>query len=248
MSFLEVRDISFSFPSGYKALSNITFSLEEGGLTLIAGKNGSGKTVLMKHLNGLLLPSSGDVLFRGFSTETHAGFIREKIGLVFQDSDSCLVGQTVWDDCMFGPENLLVPKKVRSLRGEEILRKLGLWEKRDLPPRFLSGGEKKKLTLAGILVMKPAMIILDEPFVGLDYPGVRDLLIIINALKKEGSTIIVISHDLEKILAHTDRLIIMEDGLIKADNTPELLLDSLEEYGIRPPPERSIGEMTWLTS
>ena len=248
MSILDVSNITFSFPSGFEALSGISFSIEEGKLTIIAGKNGSGKTVLMKHLNGLLIPDRGEITFRELSTRKHGDRVRRSVGLVFQDSESCIVGQTVWDDLMFGPENLMHPKGKRETEGEIILKKLGLWEKKDLPPRFLSGGEKKKLTIAGILIMEPEIIILDEPFVGLDYPGVREILEILLSLIEDKRTVIVITHDLEKILAHGERLIIIDNGRVTADGKPEDLLEKLTKYGIRRPSEKKLEDMTWLIS
>ncbi|MBI9102935.1 MAG: ABC transporter ATP-binding protein [Spirochaetales bacterium] len=248
MSILEVKNLSFSFPGGEEILSELSVTFTKGSLTVIAGKNGSGKTVLMKNLNGILLPSRGEVRFGEKSTVDHGAWIRQKVGLVFQDADSCIVGHTVMDDILFGPSNLMMCRQESGKAAKRLLKEFGLWDKKDLPPRFLSGGEKKKLTMAGILIMNPEVIILDEPFVGLDFPGVRELLNIILALKEEGRTLVIISHDLEKILAHTDRLIIMEKGRIVKDGKPEELLDSLDSWGIRRPPERCLEEMTWLIS
>ena len=188
------------------------------------------------------------MLYGGKSTRTHGPEIREKVGLVFQDADACLLGQTVWDDLMYGPENLGFPLEKRNEQGEKLLKDFGLWDKKALPPRFLSGGEKKRLTLAGILIMNPDIIILDEPFVGLDFPAVQALLRIIISLKEEQKTLIIISHDLEKILAHAERLIILDGGRITADAPPEDLAASLPKWGIRRPPERRVSQMTWLES
>jgi len=247
MSFLSVEGISRRFPGGNFALKDIRFEIREGETAVLAGRNGSGKTVLMKHLNGLLLPDSGSVTFRGKDTRKNGPWIRRRVGLVFQDADACLVGDTVMEDLLFGPENLGRPREESEQRAGEILSRLDLWKKRHLPPRFLSGGERKKLTIGGLLVMDPELLILDEPFVGLDYPGVREILELILNLQEEGRSLLIISHDLEKILAHAQRLLLMDQGRLAAQGAPEELLGMLEEKGIRRPPGRNVREMTWLT-
>lgn len=248
MDFLRVRNLSHSFLPGIPVLNDISFDLNPGETAVLAGRNGSGKTVLIKHLNGLLLPTSGTVSFKGKNTAEQGPWIRRRVGLVFQDTEACLVGQTVWEDILFGPENLGVPREERERRAGEILKELELWEKRDYPPRFLSGGERKKLTLGGLLVMEPELLILDEPFVGLDFPGVREILSVIQSLKDRGRSLLIVSHDLEKCLAHADRLMILDQGVLTAQGEPEQLLPLLEPHGIRRPPGRSCREMTWLTS
>jgi len=247
MSFLSVEGISRRFPGGDFALKDISFEIREGETVVLAGRNGSGKTVLMKHLNGLLMPDSGSVAFRGRDTRKNGPWIRRRVGLVFQDADACLVGETVLEDILFGPENLGLSREESVEKAGEILARLDLWDKRNLPPRFLSGGERKKLTIGGLLVMDPELLILDEPFVGLDYPGVREILDLILDLQKEGRSLLIISHDLEKILAHAHRLFLMEGGRLAALGLPEDLLDQLETRGIRRPPGRNVREMTWLT-
>jgi len=246
--FMEVRDLSYHFPSGYRALQNVSFTLDKGSFTVLAGPNGSGKTVLMKNLNGLYKPTGGGVFLEGDPVNGRNTRARRRIGLVFQDPDSCIVGQTVAEDTAFGLENLGVPSDEISLRVEAVLTRLKLLEKRNLPPRYLSGGEKKRLTLGGILAMEPELIILDEPFVGLDYPGVREILTLITGFHKEGKTILVITHDLEKVLAHADQLLLLQQGTLTAQGSPDRLLDQLEPLGIRRPPERRVEEMTWMKS
>ena len=233
MNLISVKNLYFSFSSGPPVLENVSFSIRKGEFAIIAGRNGSGKTVLMKHLNGLLLPDRGEICFRDYSTRDNTSEVRKNIGLVFQDAEACIVGNTVMEDLVFGPENIGLSRAEYMNKGETILKEFGLWEKKDYPPRFLSGGEKKKLTIASILIMAPEVIILDEPFVGLDCHGVCEILKILLTLKTLGRTVVLISHDLEKVLAHGDRLIVMEKGRIAADGSPAELLDSLENWGIR---------------
>jgi len=248
MAILEVKSLTHRFTSGTLGLDNVNFSLDQGSFNILAGRNGSGKTVLMKHLNGLLQATSGEVFIDGRSVASNGTWARTRVGLIFQDPDSCMVGQTIQEDTAFGLENQGIPRKEIDEHVQSILTRLGLWEKKDFPPRLLSGGEKKRVTLAGVLVMAPDILILDEPFVGLDYPGVRDILSLLVELHRGGQTILVITHDLEKILAHGDNLLLMDNGTIVKSGAPADLIDVIEDLGIRRPPERLIQEMTWLKS
>lgn len=245
---LEVKGLNRSYRENHKVLNNINISFPEGSFTIIAGPNGSGKTQLMRHLNGLLKPQDGEVLLDGISIQKDLRTARRKIGLVFQNTDSQIVGQTVSSDIAFGPENLRWSRDTINEKVGEIVKDLGLDELKGRRPHTLSGGEKRRVVLASVLIMEPEVIVLDEPFIGLDYSGVRDVLTDIVRLNKEGRTIILITHDLEKALAHSDRLILMNTGEICAQGDPLDLLPLLEQYGIRCPwgPDRSLESMTWL--
>jgi biotin transport system ATP-binding protein len=245
---IEIKNLSHQFPDGNYGVREINLRIQKGELVLIAGKNGSGKTVLMKHLNGLLTPSQGEVFFQGDNIQKDLIKTRSQIGLVFQNSDNQIVGQTVEEDIAFGPENLNLPREKIKDKVAAALEITGIKHLKQKRPFLLSGGEKKKVAIAGILAMDPQVIILDEPFIGLDYPGVKAILKQILYLHKLDHTIIIISHDVEKILAHVDRLIIMEDGEIKDDNNPSAIINSLETFGIKNPINngQKIEEMTWL--
>lgn len=245
---LEVKGLSRTYQKTHKVLNNINISFPDGSFTIIAGPNGSGKTQLMRHLNGLLKPQEGEVLLGGLSIQKDLAAARRKVGLVFQNADSQIVGQTVSTDIAFGPENLRWPREKINKKVKNIIEDLGLDELKDRRPHTLSGGEKKRVSLASVLIMEPEVIVLDEPFIGLDYPGVRDVLTDIVKLHKTGRTIILITHDLEKALAHCDRLILMNNGEICAQGAPGDLLAVLEKYGIRKPwgADRSLSSMTWL--
>jgi len=160
------------------------------------------------------------------------------------------VGETVEEDAAFGPSNLGLSKTEIAERAAAALEKTGLWEKRKLPPRRLSGGEKRRLAVAGVLAMGCRAIIMDEPFANLDWPGVVQVLNIIRTLKEEGKTLIILTHELEKVLAFADRLVILHKGRIRDDGKPDEVLDRLlPEYGVRDP-RRSytkVEDCSWLT-
>jgi len=237
------------FPNGTEALRGISLELREGECTIIAGSNGSGKTLFMKSLVGLVEPTEGVIFYRGKPLKEALGQIRQTVGLVFQDADAQIIGETVADDVAFGPKNLGLRGKELSDQVDEILRRLELFSKKDTAPRRLSGGEKRRLAVAGILAMGGSTVIMDEPFANLDYPGVVQVLQLIYDLKHEHKTVIVLTHELEKMLGLADRLIILHRGCICDDGEPELVLNRLKpEYGIRDPRQtyNSVQDCTWL--
>ncbi len=248
MIILETRNLTHVFPDGTTAIKNINLAIHDGDFVIIAGTNGSGKTVLVRHFNGLLLPTKGTVLLEGIPITKDLTYARKQIGLIFQDSDSQIVGQTVAEDVAFGPENLkLAPEEVAK-RVKESLEAVGLSHLANQRPNFLSGGQKRKLAVAGVLAMRPRIIAFDEPFTGLDYPGIIQVLNQILFLYKRGHTIIIITHELEKVLAHANRLVIIDKGTIVKDGSPGEIIDGVEEYGIKRPSSMSMGveRMTWL--
>lgn len=245
---LEVKGLNRSYGNGKKVLDNVNLRFPEGSFTIIAGPNGSGKTQLMRHLNGLLKPQSGQILLKGRDIREDLTAARRQIGLVFQNADSQIVGQTVASDIAFGAENLKWPRHLINKKIELILNELSIADLKDRKPHSLSGGEKRRCVLAAVLIMEPEIIIMDEPFTGLDRDGVRDVLKDITRLHKEGKTIILITHDLEKSLAHADKVVLMDKGQIKMEGHPEEILKVVEDYGIRRPwgDDRNLESMTWL--
>lgn len=236
MALLEVKDLSFRFSNGHTALDSVSFSVDQGELLVISGKNGSGKTVLLRCLKGLYRPSGGSILFKDHS-----------IGLVFQDPDSQIVGQSVERDIAFGLENLSVPPKEITEKTLSVMESLDLVSHAKQRPRTLSGGEKRRLTIAGVLVMDPSILALDEPFANLDYPGVLQVLEKIVMLKQEGHTILLVTHELDKVLAHADRLMLMDSGKIAALGPPQEASKAAEACGVRIPADlMPIEDMTWL--
>lgn len=245
---LEVRELTHRFGDGTLGLSEVSFVLAPGELLLIAGRNGSGKTLLMKHLNGLLRPTSGEVLLEGRPIHENLAEARRRIGLVFQDADSQIVGQTVREDVAFGPGNLRLPDPEIQRRTEASMCAVGIEHLAARPSHLLSGGEKRRLAVAGVLAMDPSIVIFDEPFTALDYPGVSHVLAEILRLHAEGRTLIVITHEVEKILAHTTRVLVLDGGRLVEDGEPSAIIDRFDRYGVRRPvlDERGIAGVTWL--
>ncbi|MFO7731968.1 MAG: ABC transporter ATP-binding protein [Spirochaetia bacterium] len=245
---IEVQELTHSFLDGTTALRGVNLTIHKGEFILCAGRNGSGKTVFSRHLNALYRPSTGWVKIDGRNTAKDPFYARRRVGLVFQDADSQIVGQTVRQDIAFGPQNLRLPKEVVEERVESALQTLDLYELADHRPHQLSGGEKRRLAIASVIAMEPAVVVLDEPFSNLDYPGVQSVLRHIVALHHSGHTVLLVTHDIEKAAAHADRMVIFDKGKIAVDATPQSALPEVEKYGIRPP--RTIGgdvrELTWL--
>ncbi|MDR1128280.1 MAG: energy-coupling factor ABC transporter ATP-binding protein [Treponema sp.] len=244
-----VRGLSKTFPSGFTALCSIDLDIFEGECLFIAGSNGSGKTLLMRILAGLMDASSGEIRFRGKPLAAWGGGLRRSIGMVFQDADAQILGETVYEDIRFGPENQKLPPGEIEKRVSESLAMLGLETKKDFPPRRLSGGEKRRLAVAGILAMGCDTVVFDEPFANLDWPGVIQVLRILRDLKAENRTVIVLTHELEKALAFADRLVILDKGRIRAAGLPGEILDALDpRWGVRDPRRnyQKAADCSWL--
>ncbi len=248
MAVLEAKNLTHIFPDGTIGIEDISLRIGEGEFIIIAGVNGSGKTVFIRHLNGLLLPTKGRVLIDGKPIVKDINSARKKIGLIFQDSDSQIVGQTVAEDVAFGPENLNLPNVEVNQIVKESLITVGLNDISNQNPHTLSGGQKRKLAVAGVLAMKPEIIMFDEPFTGLDYIGVVQVLTQLVQLHKAGHTIILITHELEKVLAHADRLVIIHKGKLVEDGKPEDVIFRAGYYGIRIPLREGeeVNSVTWL--
>jgi biotin transport system ATP-binding protein len=246
---IRTAGLGHRFTDGTSAIEDIDFLLTRGEFVVLSGPNGSGKTVFVRHLNGLYLPKKGEVYVEGIPTRADVSAARQKVGLVFQDADSQIVGQTVRDDIAFGPKNLRLPKEEVERRVTEALSLLDLEELADHRPHLLSGGEKRRLAIAGVLALEPELLILDEPFSNLDYPGVVKVLRHITELHRRGRTILLVSHDIEKCIAHADRLVVFSEGRIVLDGRPSDTIYEVENYGIRLPRCRGqkAEESTWLS-
>jgi biotin transport system ATP-binding protein len=243
------------FPAGgnqdgpLRALDGVDLDVYPGECLLIAGSNGSGKTLLTRIMAGLLEPSGGAVYYRGRRLARAIRALRSEAGMVFQDADAQLIGETVLEDAIFGPRNLGFSKTESEVLARRALEAMGLGSKTSHSPRRLSGGEKRRLAVAGALAMGCETLILDEPFANLDWPGVTQTLEIIRELKASGKTLIILTHELEKVLAFADRLVILHQGRIRDDGAPHTVLYRLKaEYGVRDPRRvyRTVEDCTWL--
>lgn len=238
---IHIDAISHTFSDGYLAIKDISLSIFKGEFIILAGKNGSGKTSLLKHLNGLLSPDSGQILVKNQDIQNHLVQTRKTIGMVFQDANTQIIGDTVFDEVAFGLENLKFNRAKINKKVTQTLENLNLFHLKDRNPFTLSGGEKRRVAIAGILVMDPQVIVFDEPFSNLDYPGSLQVLSTIIDLNQSGHTIIIATHDIETIICEATRIIIMEEGRIKADGKPLDIVKLLESYGVREPCSSKFG-------
>lgn len=240
---IALENISFYYDGEAPAvLHGITLTFSEGSHTALIGPNGSGKTTLLKHLNGLLIPTQGKAIVDGMDTADSASLreIRRRVGMVFQNPDSQIVGMTVEEDIAFGPENLALPPSEIRRRVDDCMEKTGMAKLGKRASHNLSGGEKRMLAIAGVLAMAPRYIALDEPTAYLDVSGQRRVMEMIRRLKTEGMGIIHISHNLRDI-ADADRVVLMDRGTVVSEGTPADVFgraDLLEAAGMDIPPAR----------
>ena len=212
---LETRNVSYYYGDETEALNGVSISLEEGKKIALVGPNGAGKSTIMLMFNGILRPSAGDVLFHGQTLRYDSASLREirrKVGMVFQNSDDQLFAPTVYQDVAFGPVNLGFPEdKVKKFAGY-ALQYVGLsgYERRS--PHHLSGGEKKRVSIAGILAMEPEVLILDEPTSNLDPASSEEIMDMLDELNCGGKTVIISTHDVDLAYRWADDVILMEDG------------------------------------
>ena len=244
---LEVRDLSHVYSVGtpfqHAAIEHMNFTVNPGELVGIIGHTGSGKSTLMQHLNGLLKPTSGQVLFRGQDIWKDKAFtrsIRFKVGLVFQYPEYQLFEETVYKDIAFGPTNMGLAKSEIDRRVREAARFVGVPEEHlQKSPFDLSGGQKRRVAIAGVIAMEPEILILDEPTAGLDPEGRESILSNIEAYRREkNATIFMVSHAMEDVARMADRLLVLEHSRIRMDGTPAEVFQrawELREIGLSIP-------------
>ena len=228
MSLIEVRDLHFRYNSEDRALKGVSLDIEKGEFVCILGHNGSGKSTLAKLLVGLLEPRKGTISIDGtILNEDSVDELRKKIGIVFQNPDNQFVGITVKDDIAFGLENRQVERDEMLKLIDEYSTKVNMHDFLDRNPESLSGGEKQRVAIAGILAMNPEIIIFDEATSMLDPRGVKEVMDVINNLKSK-KTIISITHNLQEAIK-ADKVIVMNDGVIVLEGKPEEVFTHFDE-------------------
>ena len=241
---LQVQNLTHTYSAGtpfeHKALDNMNFSVERGEFIGIIGHTGSGKSTLMQHLNGLLKPTSGKVLLDGkdiWSDKKLTRQARFRVGLVFQYPEYQLFEETVYKDIAFGPKNMGLSKEEIDRRVREAAGFVGLTEAQlQVSPFDLSGGQKRRVAIAGVIAMEPEVLILDEPTAGLDPVGREEILANIQAYRKaKNATIMMVSHSMNDVARLTDRLLVLNGAHIAMDGTPAEVFTrawELEEMGL----------------
>ena len=239
MNLIEFKNVNFSYVVDddeenkvtVDVLKNFNLTIEKGSFVAILGHNGSGKSTTAKLINGINIAQSGEVIVDGQKVEDNDTIfhIRRKVGMVFQNPDNQIVSSIVEEDVAFGVENLGVePKEIRE-RVDNALKTVGMYEHRLKAPNKLSGRQKQRVAVAGIIAMKPMCIVLDEPTAMLDPSGRREVMNTVKKLnKEEGITIVLITHYMDEAV-QADRVVVMDDGQIKLDDTPRNVFAKVDE-------------------
>ena len=236
---IEFRELSYVYskdmPYAYKALKEINLEIEEGKINAIIGETGSGKSTLVQHLNALLLPSEGELEIAGYTIRANEKtkglkYLRKKVGLVFQFSEYQLFEETILKDVSFGPKNFGVSEEEAIIKAKEALKLVGIDESMyEKSPLDLSGGQKRRVAIAGILAMEPEIIVLDEPTAGLDPKGSKEMIGLFRKLNKEmHKTIILVTHDNEVVYNYADNVILLSHGEIVLNNDAREFFDDKE--------------------
>ena len=245
---ISIKNASYNYDTENSldlAVNNISLDIESGGFVAVLGHNGSGKSTLAKLLNGLLVPTGGNVYVNGIDTrdETKSIEIKKTVGMVFQNPDNQLVATIVDEDVAFGLENIGVPHDEIVERVDLALSQVGMSEYKTSAPHNLSGGQKQRIAIAGVLAMKPTCIVLDEPTSMLDPQGRKDVIDTVVSLSREqGITVVLITHFMEEAVL-ADRVVVMNNGKIELDGTPEYVfseVDLLKSIGLEVPASKEL--------
>jgi len=249
MAILEVKDLYYNYPDGTEAIKGINFKVEEGQMISILGPNGAGKSTFFLHFNGIIEPTSGEIIIDGETLKYDKKSLlkaRAKVGIVFQNPDDQLFAPTVFEDVAFGPMNMGLSEEEVKQRVEESLKVVGMAEYSHKAPHHLSGGQKKRVAIAGILAMRPKVMVLDEPTSGLDPNGASDIMKLLYDLNAEGMTIIVSTHDVDLVPMYSDNINVLRKGkILKQGNCREVFSDKevIDQADLRLPWVGQIFEM-----
>ena len=230
-NIIESKNITYLYPDGTKALDNINFSVEKGQMVSLLGKNGAGKSTLFLHFNGIYEPESGEIIVCGEKLKYDKKSlrkVRQIVGIVFQNPDDQLFAPTVEEDVAFGPLNMGLSQEETRKRVTNALVRVGMEGFEKKPPHHLSGGQKKRVAIAGILAMGPEIMVLDEPTSGLDPKGASKILKLLYDLNSEGMTIIISTHDVDLVPLYSNRVNIIMDGKIIKTGTPHEVFDDVD--------------------
>jgi energy-coupling factor transport system ATP-binding protein len=249
--FIEIKHVSHVYQDhnqqNVQALDDVTLSIQAGTFVAVIGTNGSGKSTLAKHLNGLLLPTTGECLIDGVSTAESAEIwnIRQKVGMVFQNPDNQIVAAIVEEDVAFGPENLGIPSAEIRQRVDEALTKVDMTNYALHAPHLLSGGQKQRIAIAGVLAIRPKCIVLDEPTAMLDPIGRQEVVKTVKKLHEEQQiTCVYITHFMEEAM-QAERVIVMKQGKIVLDGNPHEVFSQvalLKDMGLDVPIAAQVAE------
>lgn len=245
-NIIKADSVSFSYEDGTEVLSGLNFEIKKGSFTALLGHNGSGKSSFARLSNGILMPTEGVLYIDGIDTKNEETIfeVRKTCGLVFQNPDNQIITSIIEDDVAFAPENMgIEPEEIRS-RVDHALKSVGMYEYREASPQHLSGGQKQRVAIAGIVAMRPQIIILDEPTAMLDPLGRKEVIKTIRELNKTyGITVVLITHNMEEAVL-ADRIAVMEDGKIILDGTPKEIFseyDRLIKTGLDVPQITSLA-------
>jgi cobalt/nickel transport system ATP-binding protein len=241
-NILEVKDLHYKYSDGTYALKGISLKIRKGHTTAILGANGAGKSTLFLNMNGILKPTTGQLLFNGLPVDySHKGLmeLRKAIGLVFQDPDRQLFSASVYQDVSFGPVNMKLPEEAVRKRVDNALGKTGTMELKDKPTHSLSFGQKKRAAIAGILAMEPELMVMDEPTAGLDPMGASEILKLIDETRQQlGLSVVIATHDIDIVPLYCDYVYVLEKGELILEGTAEEVFsqgDILRSIGLRLP-------------
>ena len=227
---LEAKDLVYNYPDGTNAIRGINFKVEEGQMISILGPNGAGKSTFFLHFNGIIQPTSGSIEIEGKTLEYDKKSLleaRTKVGVVFQNPDDQLFAPTVFEDVAFGPMNMGLDEDEVKERTQKALEVVGMADYAQKAPHHLSGGQKKRVTIAGILSMRPKVMVLDEPTSGLDPNGASDIMQLLYDLNDDGMTIIISTHDVDLVPMYSDNISVLRFGeIIKQGNCREVFTDT----------------------
>ncbi len=243
---IEVRDLNHRYPNGFHALRGVSVTVARGEFVAIIGQNGSGKTTFVKHLNGLLRPTSGTILVNGQDIRKRkVSEMARQVGYCFQNPDHQIFCDTVYKEVAFGPRNLHLSQAEIDEHVDEALGAVGLLDAKEQMPKDLSKGQRQRIAVASVLSMRPEILIIDEPTTGQDYRDGIEMLNLVQRLNAAGHTILFITHDMPMVARFAQRVLVFRDGQILLDGTTRQVFgqpDLLRTTFLAPPPITCLGQ------